>query len=284
MKISYTEVLKADSGLVSYTYPLNTEKFSSAPIHDVSIAVQLNSDRPLTSIYSPTQDVEIKRPDPNHAVVGYEAKDVRPDTDFQLFFAPQKEDVSLDLVTYRQNADDDGYFLLLASPGAKAKERHLPKDVVFVLDTSGSMADDNKLVQAKKALNFCLQNLNQDDHVPDPNVAGDRNEADRFEIIRFSTEPESLFGKLTTADLTTVPDAQKFVAKMRPSGGHGNLRRAPPGDGPAAPKKATGPSSSSSSPTACRPSARPTTTPSWPKPTRPRATAPASSASGSAPM
>jgi Ca-activated chloride channel family protein len=204
VKISYTEVLKADSGLVSYTYPLNTEKFSAAPIHDVSITVELNSDRPITSIYSPTQEVEIKRSDPNHAVVGYEAKDVRPDTDFQLFFAPQKQDVSLDLLTYRDDPDQDGYFLLLASPGANAKARHLPKDVTFVLDTSGSMADDNKLVQAKKALAFCLANLNEDD---------------RFEIIRFSTEPEPLFGKLTPASEDSVSDAQKFVAKLKPEGG-----------------------------------------------------------------
>jgi Ca-activated chloride channel family protein len=204
VKISYTEVLKADSGLVSYTYPLNTEKFSSALIHDVSIAVQLNSDRPLTSIYSPTHEVEIKRPDANHAVVGFEAKDVRPDTDFQLFFAPQKQDVSLDLLTYRDKADDDGYFLLLASPGSKAKAHHLPKDVTFVLDTSGSMADDNKLVQAKKALRYCLANLNEDD---------------RFEIVRFSTEPEPLFGKLTPASADSVDTAQKFVDKLKPSGG-----------------------------------------------------------------
>ena len=203
-KISYTEVLKADSGLVNYTYPLNTEKFSAALIHDVSIAVQLNSDRPITSIYSPTQEVEITRPDPNHAVVGYEAKDVRPDTDFQLFFAPQKQDVSLDLLTYRENADDDGYFLLLASPGVKQKEKPLPKDVTFVLDTSGSMSEDEKLVQAKKALSYCLANLNPDD---------------RFEIIRFSTEPEPLFGKLTSASDSAVADAQKFVAKLRPQGG-----------------------------------------------------------------
>ena len=101
VKISYTEVLKADSGLVSYTYPLNTEKFSAAPIHDVSVKVDVKSDRPLTSIYSPTHDVEINKSDPNHAIVGYEAKEVRPDTDFQLFFAPQKQDVSLDLLTYR---------------------------------------------------------------------------------------------------------------------------------------------------------------------------------------
>jgi len=208
VKISYTEVLKSDSGLVSYTYPLNTEKFSSAPIHDVSIAVQLNSDRALTSIYSPTHEVEIKRPDPNHALIGYEAKEVRPDTDFQLFFAPQKQDVSLDLLTYRDKdaSDDngDGYFLLLASPGAKARETHLPKDVTFVLDTSGSMADDNKLVQAKKALNYCLASLNPDD---------------RFELIRFSTEPEQLFGKLTPASEGNVADAQKFVANLRAEGG-----------------------------------------------------------------
>jgi Ca-activated chloride channel family protein len=204
IKISYTEVLKADAGLVSYTYPLNTEKFSAAPIHEVSIKVDVKSDRPLTSIYSPTHDVEIDKSDPTHAVVGYEAKDVRPDTDFQLFFAPQKQDVSLDLLTYRESADDDGYFMLLASPGTKQKATHLPKDVTFVLDTSGSMADDNKLVQARKALSFCLQNLNPDD---------------RFEIIRFSTEPEPLFGKLTGASEDAVAQAQKFVGKLHPSGG-----------------------------------------------------------------
>jgi Ca-activated chloride channel homolog len=203
VRISYTEVLKADSGLVSYTYPLNTEKFSAAPIHDVSLKIELNSDRALTSIYSPTHDVEIKRPDPNHAVIGYEAKDVRPDTDFQLFFALQKQDVSLDLLTQRA-VDEDGYFLLLASPGSKAKATHLPKDVAFVLDTSGSMADGDKLVQAKKALQYCLANLNADD---------------RFEIIRFSTEPEPLFGKLTTASEDKVADAQKFVKGLKPQGG-----------------------------------------------------------------
>ena len=152
-------------------------------------------------------------------MIGFEAKDVRPDTDFQLFFAPQKQDVSLDLLTYRDMADDDGYFLLLASPGVKAKARHLPKDVVFVLDTSGSMADDHKLDQAKKALHFCLENLNEDDHVPNASDKGGNNEADRFEVIRFSTEPEALFGKLTTAGLDSVPQAEKFVEKMKPSGG-----------------------------------------------------------------
>ena len=54
------------------------------------------------------------------------------------------------------------------------------KDVAFVLDTSGSMAG-KKLEQAKKALQFCVENL---------------NDGDRFEIVRFSTEVEPLFDKL----------------------------------------------------------------------------------------
>ena len=203
VKITYTEVLKADSGLVTYTYPLNTEKFSSALIHDVSLKVELASDQPLHSIYSPTHDVEIKHTDATHATIGYEAKNVRPDTDFQLFFAPEKSDVSLKLLTY-QTGDNDGYFLLLASPSLDMKSKPVPKDVTFVLDTSGSMADDNKLKQAKKALQFCLANLNSDD---------------RFEIVRFSTESESLFGKLTPADPKAVTQAQAFVAKLKPQGG-----------------------------------------------------------------
>ena len=57
--LSYTEVLTADAGVVSYVYPLNTEKFSAKPIKSVSIKVELQSDRPLKSIYSPSHSVEI---------------------------------------------------------------------------------------------------------------------------------------------------------------------------------------------------------------------------------
>jgi Ca-activated chloride channel family protein len=203
VRITYSEVLKMDSGLVSYTYPLNTEKFSSAPIQDVSVSVELKSDQPITSIYSPTHQVEIKRDDSMHATVGYEAKNVRPDTDFQLFFAPEKRDIALNLLAYRVG-DRDGYFMLLAAPNLDAKTKRIPKDVTFVLDTSGSMADDDKLVQAKKALKFCLANLNPED---------------RFEVIHFATEPEALFGTLTAANADAVKKAEDFVKDLTPDGG-----------------------------------------------------------------
>lgn len=201
--LAYTEVLKMDNGLIGYTYPLNTQKYSAAPVKTVSLKVELESKRPLKTIYSPTHDVEVRRNGDRKATVGFEASNVRNDTDFQLFFAPEKDDIGLSLLTYR-TGEGEGYFLLLASPGTLEKQKQsMPKDVVFVLDTSGSMAG-KKLEQAKKALRFCVENL---------------NEEDRFEIIRFSTDTEPLFQKLAEANPANRKQAQEFIDGLKPIGG-----------------------------------------------------------------
>jgi len=201
--LSYTQVLKAEAGLVSYVYPLNTEKFSAKPIPDVSVQVELQSDRPLKSIYSPSHLVEIKRHGSDRATIGYEIRDALPDTDFALYFAPEQEELGVNLLTHKTGGDD-GYFLLLASPGLDAPDKQvMPKDVAFVLDTSGSMAG-KKMEQAKKALRFCVENLNDND---------------RFEIIRFSTEVEPLFDKLVTASESNRDKANDFIKDLRAIGG-----------------------------------------------------------------
>src|SRR5947199_7368088 len=203
VSLSYTQLLKSDSGLRSYSYPLSTEKFSAKPIPDVSLKVEVETKRPLKSIYSPSYKVEIKRHGANKATLGYEARNVKPDTDFQIFFAPEADDIGVNLMTYRTSSDD-GYFLLLASPGIDPNDKKaLPKDVAFVLDTSGSMAG-KKLDQAKKALLFCVENLNEDD---------------QFEIIRFSTEIEPLFNKLTAASKENRSRANDFIKELKPIGG-----------------------------------------------------------------
>ncbi len=201
--LSYTQLLKADDGLVSYVLPLNTEKFSAKPIKNVSVKVELECKRPIKSVYSPSHSVEVKRHGANTATAGYEASDVQPDTDFALYFAPEKDEIGVNLLTHRVTGED-GYFLLLASPGVDVKEKQvIPKDVAFVLDTSGSMAG-KKLEQAKKALQFCVENL---------------NDGDRFEIIRFSTEVEPLFDKLVEASKQSRSKAEDFIKDLKPIGG-----------------------------------------------------------------
>lgn len=201
--LTYSQLLPADGGLVSYVYPLNTEKFSAKPIKDVSVKVELETKRPLKSIYSPSHPVEIHRDGANHATASFEAHAVRPDTDFALYFAPEKDELGVNLMSFR-NPGEDGYFLLLASPGVDVKEKNVVrKDVAFVLDTSGSMAG-RKIEQAKKALEFCVENL---------------NDGDRFEVIRFSTEVEPLFNELADATKANRDRAETFIRDLKAIGG-----------------------------------------------------------------
>lgn len=201
--LSYTQVLKSDNGLVGYLYPLNTEKFSAAPIKTVSIKIDLDAGRPLKSIYAPSHSVEIRRHGDSRATIGFEDRNVKPDTDFQFFHATEDKDIGVNLMTFKER-NEDGYFLLLASPGTELKTKQVaPKDVAFVLDTSGSMAGP-KLAQAKKALLFCVENLNDND---------------RFELIRFSTETEPLFDTLVEATEKNRRRAGEFIKDLRPIGG-----------------------------------------------------------------
>ena len=203
IKLSYTQLLKSEGGLVEYSYPMNTEKFSAKLLESVSVRINLASKDPLKSIYSPTHTVDIRRDGEHRAVIGYEQTHVRPDADFKLVFSRSKQAVGVDLLTYRQSGED-GYFLLLASPGLEAPRGAVQqKDVCFILDTSGSMAGP-KIEQAKKALSFCVNSL---------------NEGDGFEIIRFSTECEPLFNELRPASHENVDKALGFVKDLRAVGG-----------------------------------------------------------------
>ncbi|HJW93728.1 MAG TPA: VIT domain-containing protein [Thermoanaerobaculia bacterium] len=202
VKLSYSEALTSDAGLFRYTYPLNTEKFSAAPLDDVSIRVDLESQHGLKTIFCPSHDVEVRRKGARNAVIGFEAKRTKPDTDFTLYFSADDQGVGLNATCHRV-AGEPGYFLLAITPAYDTGKRAQPKDITFVLDVSGSMAGE-KIAQAKRALKFCLANLNADD---------------RFDVIRFSTEADALFGRLEDASAENVKKAREYVDGLRAIGG-----------------------------------------------------------------
>lgn len=206
IKLSYTQLLRADGGMVEYIYPLNTEKFSAQPLQSVSVKVELEVKDGIRTLFSPSHEVDIARGDPRRATVGFEARSIRPDTDFQLYYAPQAtQDIGLSILTFNDGDPEGGFFALLASPNPDAgRTQIVAKDVVFVLDTSGSMAEKGKLDQARRALRFCIANLNA---------------ADRFEVVRFSTEAEPLFDRLVEASAANRTRAVEFVDSFRAVGG-----------------------------------------------------------------
>lgn len=204
VRFSYEQLLKSDLGLIGYTYPMSVERFCPQPVKKLALSVELNSSQDLKSIYSPTHELEIRRDGGKRATIGYESTDDVAQSDLQLFFSRDREEVGMSLLTHRGDVDEDGYFLLLASPGlVDERGEVMAKDVVFVLDSSGSMAG-NKLEQAKKALEFCVANL---------------NERDRFEVLRFSTETETVFQGMVAATADHRDKATRFIRGLKPLGG-----------------------------------------------------------------
>ncbi len=173
IELEYTQALAADHGLVRYQYPLNTEKFSVFPLEDVSISVDIRAATPIRAVYSPSHPIDLSWDGSGHVRAGYEDQEITPDADFDLFYS-LGETEAFHLLTYRDlsdPADPDGFFLLLLAPRPEAAEETVAKDVLLVLDRSGSM-EGEKFRQAQEALGFILQNLNAED---------------RFNVISFST-------------------------------------------------------------------------------------------------
>lgn len=203
VKISYRQVLTKDNNTVEYLYPLNTEKFSAKPLRDVSVHVTVKSRETIRNIYCPTHEAEVTRKGETRAVVGYEERNVKPDRDFKLYYTTDNKKLGFSLLSYKKSGED-GYFLLSLSPGVGGKGEEISeKDITFVLDVSGSMAG-KKLKQAKKALLFCVENLNR---------------GDRFEIIRFSTEAEALFEGFQSVTESNRQKARDFIDNLRAIGG-----------------------------------------------------------------
>ncbi len=203
VSISYREVLNPDNGMYEYIYPLNTEKFSAKPVKNISIKVDLKTNKEIKNIYSPTHPIDVVNKDNHNAVISFEEENTKPDIDFRLYYNTNNDDIGLSLLSY-QTGKDDGYFLLTASPSFVIDDDKIDdKDISFVIDVSGSMAGD-KMRQAKRALLYCVNNLNP---------------GDGFDIIRFSTEAYSLFDNIEDANEVNIKRAEKFIDNLKPVGG-----------------------------------------------------------------
>lgn len=181
LRIRYSELLRKDGGLVRYVYPLNTEKFSKYPLEEARVEVTIRSKGKIKTLYSPTHPVNLTRGSETSARAAWSVRKEIPRIDFELYYSTDEGEIGASLMTYRPDPKEPGYFLLLASPRVETGGRVEPKDIVFVLDKSGSMRADNKMGQARDALTYCLRSLN----------AGDR-----FGIVSFNDRVDKYAEKL----------------------------------------------------------------------------------------
>jgi Ca-activated chloride channel family protein len=203
LELTYTQVLRAESGTVSYRYPLGTGRNMQA-IGQVAGRVEIEGKDPIRNVYSPSHQIDLAHHGAKAARISFESETGRPPEDFQLFYSLSREDFGLSLLTHREPGKD-GYFLLLISPKDEWTEsEYTAKDIVFVLDTSGSMQEEGKMEKARAALLFGVRSLHPED---------------RFNIINFAGEEHLMETGLIRADEAGRAEGLKFVQALRPNGG-----------------------------------------------------------------
>ncbi|WP_372369345.1 VIT domain-containing protein [Candidatus Uabimicrobium sp. HlEnr_7] len=210
IKLTYQQVLTVDNNLTRYEYPLTAVGSGhDDTIGDFSCTVKIASQHSLKSVFSPTHDVKIEQQGKN-ASVTFSKNHVNTDRDFVLYTSDSNKRVDLSFIPFAKN-NEKGHFLAMLSPKTELDASEInPKDIVYVLDTSGSMVGD-KMDQAKKALQYCLHQL---------------NEKDNFNIVSFSTEANLYKDKLVNASKQNVKKALGYIEEEIFARGGTNLEEA----------------------------------------------------------
>lgn len=203
MTLSYGEMLAPTGGMAHYRYVLSTERYSADLLEEASITVNLHTTKSLGTIYSSSHTVTTERLDENQAQVTWEASYVRPTEDFHLFFSPAEGGFGSGLLTgYQPGPDDesghDHFLFFFETESMPDTAPLMPKDIVFVIDRSGSM-EGEKMVQAQDALRFILGQLNTDD---------------RFSIVGFDDRLDIFARTLQPVAPETIRGARQFVDRL----------------------------------------------------------------------
>ncbi len=171
----------------------------------IQIQIELNAGVPVTVPRSLTHQVAVTPVDETSGnyTINLMTADIA-NRDFELQWEPEAGKEPVASVQFEQ-FDGQWYGLAVVAPpdpGASAPLAQ-PREVVFVIDTSGSMHGDS-ITQAIESLHFGLRRLNP---------------KDRFNIIRFSSDSSALFQVSQRANKQNLSRAQDFVDNLVAEGG-----------------------------------------------------------------
>lgn len=166
----------------------------------VDLVVALDPGLPLNAIHSDSHPVDVQRHAGRYdiALVGDR---VPADRDFVLRWKPEPAKAPGAALFVEQTPEASYALVMMVAPPAQVER--LPRELVLVVDTSGSMLG-RSLAQAKAAADAALARLTAQD---------------RFNVIRFSSDTEPLFEQPTAATPQAVQLAREWVATFEADGG-----------------------------------------------------------------
>lgn len=184
--------------------PTVLDPAENAPVNPTAITVRLQAGFPLGEVKSHHHPVKIESPDSATHVIKLAEGLVPADRDFELTWKPAAEKAP-SVGLFREHVGDADYLLAFVTPPSieQAQQKPLPREVIFVIDNSGSMGGTS-IIQAEASLTYALGRLQ-------PN--------DRFNVIRFDHTMDVLFPASVPADRAHVGNATAFVGALRAEGG-----------------------------------------------------------------
>lgn len=170
---------------------------------NISLTLDLEAGFPIKNVSSITHQIKSEKISPSHYKIQLARQDEIPNRDFVLDYKIAGEQPEA-VVMQSTDQQGDGYFLLMAAPPSDFKIKDLvAKEMIFIIDTSGSM-QGIKIEQAKNAMRSCLRGLNPQDD---------------FNIIRFSSDFQPMWQKSRLVSQANINEADQFVNNLRAAGG-----------------------------------------------------------------
>lgn len=201
VRLSYQQVLTDDGGALEFRYPLATSRLGGARVPEVSVTVEVRASDELKAVYSPSHPVEVVRDGPQVAKATWSRASASTDRDFVLFLG-SGAGLGLSVLSHKPDGAD-GTFVAVLTPPPLERAASVPKDVIFVLDTSGSMSG-GKLAMARQAVAAGLDALGA---------------ADRFALVTFSSGVERFAPEVRDVAPETRRAARRWLEATKASGG-----------------------------------------------------------------
>ena len=177
---------------------------ASGPANPIAITVRLDPGMPVAMLRSPSHRIDVFDAGEDRFEITFDGGDRAANRDYVLQWRPDTGSAPF-AALFRETKGDETYVMAIVAPPTRdaSAQPSIPRDVIFVIDTSGSMHGDS-IAQAKAALKLALERLRPED---------------RFNLVRFASDAAALYDALRPARGRHLSGALRYVANLESNGG-----------------------------------------------------------------
>jgi Ca-activated chloride channel family protein len=171
--------------------------------HDIAIAVDVDAGVPILGVESKLHAIDVERPDATHARVRLRSANEIPNRDFVLRYAVAGDEVQSGYLAHKAPGGDGYVTFVLLPPKRVTAETAAPKEMIFVIDRSGSQSG-LPLAKAKETMHWILDHMNPHD---------------TFQVVDFGSTANVLFPKPERASGDMKRRARAYIDALEANGG-----------------------------------------------------------------